>query len=149
MSTQEKRLYQDINVKSNKKPDYGIGSKTYKGFSTTDPDQNGFNLYDFSLIKQDIINHFHIRQGELLSNPTFGTIIWDVLHEPMTEQLKQIIIDNVTEIINYDPRINVNSVTVDEYESGLQIEAEILFLTYNIVENMRLTFDQNNGFHNT
>ena len=57
MSTQEKRLYQDINIKSNKKPDYGIGSKTYKGFSTTDPDQNGFNLYDFSLIKQDIINH--------------------------------------------------------------------------------------------
>ena len=149
MSTQEKRLYQDINIKSNKKPDYGIGSKTYKGFSTTDPDQNGFNLYDFSLIKQDIINHFHIRQGELLSNPNFGTIIWDVLHEPMTEQLKQIIIDNVTEIINYDPRINVNSVTVDEYESGLQIEAEVLFLTYNIVESMRLTFDQNNGFLNT
>ena len=149
MSTQEKRLYQDINVKSNKKPDYGIGSKTYKGFSTVDPDQNGFNLYDFSLIKQDIINHFHIRQGELLANPNFGTIIWDVLYEPMTEQLKQIIIDNVTEIINYDPRINVNSVTVDEYESGLQIEAEVLFLTYNIVENMRLTFDQNNGFLNT
>ena len=117
-------------TKSNKKPDYGIGSKTYKGFSTTDPDQNGFNLYDFSLIKQDIINHFHIRQGELLSNPNFGTIIWDVLHEPMTEQLKQIIIDNVTEIINYDPRINVNSVTVDEYESGLQIEAEVLNTTY-------------------
>lgn len=149
MSTQEKRLYQDVQVKSNKRPDYGVGSKTYKGFSTVDPDQTGFNLYDFNLIKQDIINHFHIRQGELLSNPTFGTIIWDVLYEPLTEQLKQIIIDNVTEIINYDPRISVRSVTVDQYESGLQIEAEILFLTYNIVESMRLTFDQNNGFLNT
>jgi phage baseplate assembly protein W len=149
MSTQEKRLYQDVQVKSNKRPDYGIGSKTYKGFSTVNPDQTGFNLYDFNLIKQDIINHFHIRQGELLSNPTFGTIIWDVLYEPLTEQLKQIIIDNVTEIINYDPRISVRSVTVDQYESGLQIEAEILFLTYNIVESMRLTFDQNNGFLNT
>jgi phage baseplate assembly protein W len=149
MSTQEKRLYQDVQVKSNKRPDYGVGSKTYKGFSTVNPDQTGFNLYDFNLIKQDIINHFHIRQGELLSNPTFGTIIWDVLYEPLTEQLKQIIIDNVTEIINYDPRISVRSVTVDQYESGLQIEAEILFLTYNIVESMRLTFDQNNGFLNT
>jgi len=46
MSTQEKAIYQDINVKSNIKPDYGIGSKTYKGFSTVDPDQSGFNLYD-------------------------------------------------------------------------------------------------------
>ena len=121
------------------------GSKTYKGFSTVDPDQTGFQLYDFQIIKQDIINHFHIRQGELLSNPDFGTIIWDILYEPMTERLKQIIVENVTEIVNYDPRVNARSVTVDQYETGIQIEAELVFLPYNIVEQMRFTFDQNNG----
>ena len=146
MSTEEKRLYQEITVKGNIKPDYGIGSKTYKGFSTVDSDQVGFNLYDFQIIKQDIINHFHIRQGENLSNPDFGTIIWDVLYEPLTERLKQIIVDNVTTIVNYDPRVNAVNVTVDQYESGLQIEAELVFLPYNIVEQMRFTFDQNNGF---
>jgi phage baseplate assembly protein W len=145
MSTEEKRLYQDIQVKSSVKPDYGIGSKTYKGFSTVDPEKTGFKLYDFQIIKQDIINHFHIRQGELLSNPDFGTIIWDILYEPMTERLKQIIVDNVTQIVNYDPRVNARSVTVDQYENGIQIEAEIVFLPYNIVEQMRFTFDQNNG----
>ena len=119
---------------------YGIGSKTYKGFSTVDPDQIGFQLYDFQIIKQDIINHFHIRQGELLSNPDFGTIIWDILYEPMTERLKQIIVENVTEIVNYDPRVNARSVTVDQYENGIQIEAELVFLPYNIVEQMRFYF---------
>tara|TARA_R110000851_G_scaffold87922_6_gene191704 strand:+ start:1780 stop:2229 length:450 start_codon:yes stop_codon:yes gene_type:complete len=146
MSTLEKKLYKEITVKGTTRPDYGIGEKTYKGFSTVNPDNNGFKLYDLTLVKQDIINNFHIRQGELLSNPNFGTIIWDILYEPLTENLKQVIAENVTTIINYDPRVSVSSITVDQYESGLQIDATIVFLPYNIAENMRLTFDQNNGF---
>ena len=146
MSTLEKKLYKDINVKGAVRPDYGIGTKTYKGFSTVDPDQTGFNLYDLQLVKQDIINHFHIRQGELLSNPEFGTIIWDILYEPLTERLKDVIVENVSTIINYDPRVNVVDVVVDQYESGIQIEATLMFLPYNISEQMRFTFDQNNGF---
>jgi phage baseplate assembly protein W len=146
MSTLEKKLYKEITVKGNTRPDYGIGEKTYKGFSTVNPDNIGFQLYDLQIVKQDIINHFHIRQGELLSNPNFGTIIWDILYEPLTESLKQIIAENVTTIINYDPRVSVTDITIDQYESGLQIETTLLFLPYNIAENMRLTFDQNNGF---
>lgn len=146
MSTLEKKLYKEITVKGNTRPDYGIGEKTYKGFSTVNPDSIGFQLYDLQLVKQDIINHFHIRQGELLSNPSFGTIIWDILYEPLTESLKQIIAENVTKIVNYDPRVSVTSITIDQYESGLQIDTTLLFLPYNISENMRLSFDQNNGF---
>ena len=146
MSTLEKKLYKEITVNGNTRPDYGIGEKTYNGFSTVDPDSTGFKLYDIQLVKQDIINHFHIRQGELLSNPSFGTIIWDILYEPLTETLKEIIANNVTSIVNYDPRVNVTEITVDQYESGLQIDTTLVFLPYNIAESMRLTFDQNNGF---
>ena len=145
MSTIEKKLYKEITVKSNKRPDYGVGEKTYRGFSTVNPDGIGYQLYDIQIIKQDIINHFHIRQGELLSNPNFGTIIWDILYEPLTERLKEVIAENVTTIINYDPRVSVVSVTIDQYESGIQIDATLSFLPYNISENMKLTFDQNNG----
>jgi len=145
MSTLEKKLYKEITVKSNKRPDYGVGEKTYRGFSTVNPDGIGYQLYDIQIIKQDIINHFHIRQGELLSNPNFGTIIWDILYEPLTERLKEVIAENVTTIINYDPRVSVVSVSIDQYESGIQIDSTLSFLPYNISENMRLTFDQNNG----
>ena len=145
MSTIEKKLYKEITVKSNKRPDYGVGEKTYRGFSTVNPDGIGYQLYDIQIIKQDIINHFHIRQGELLSNPNFGTIIWDILYEPLTERLKEVIAENVTTIINYDPRVSVVSVSIDQYESGIQIDATLSFLPYNISENMKLTFDQNNG----
>lgn len=146
MSTIEKKLYKEITVKGSKAVDYGVSSKTYRGFSTVSPAATSHVLYDIELIKQDIINNFHIRQGELLSNPEFGTIIWDVIFDPLTEQLKDAITKNVTQIVNSDPRVAVNSVTVDQYESGIQIEASLVFLPYNIAEQMRLRFDENNGF---
>jgi phage baseplate assembly protein W len=146
MSTLEKKLYKEITVRPNVKADYGISSRTYRGFSTVNPDATSFVLYDIELIKQDIINNFHIRQGELLSNPEFGTIIWDVLFEPLTDQLKNAIIENVTQIVNSDPRVNVDSVIVDQFESGILIDATLVYLPYNIAESMRLTFDENNGF---
>jgi phage baseplate assembly protein W len=121
------------------------GSKTYKGFSSVSGDSNSYSLYDLALIKQDIINHFHIRQGERLENPTFGTIIWDVLFEPLTEDIKQLIVKNVEQIINYDPRVNANSVIVTTYESGLQIECTLTYLPYNIQESLQFKFDQANG----
>ena len=145
MSTQEKKLYKEIEIKSNKRPSTPVESRAYKGISTVNNDSNSFNLYDIALIKQDIINHFHIRVGEKLENPSFGTIIWDVLFEPMTDSLKQAIANNVTDIINYDPRVQVEQVTVDTYESGILIECTLTYLPYNISESMRMKFDEDNA----
>lgn len=58
--------------------DSNRGAFTYKGFNSKNK-QNGFKLYDIDLVKQDIINHFYIRKGEKLENPSFGTIIWDMI----------------------------------------------------------------------
>lgn len=144
MATNDKPLYKNITVGaiSEQTP---VTSKQYRGISTVDPDRGSFKLYDISLIKQDIINHFHIRQGEKLENPTFGTIIWDILFEPLTDSLRDAIIQNVTEIVNYDPRVNVDSVVVDAFESGIQIDCSLTYLPYNISETMRLRFDQSSG----
>ena len=145
MATNDKPLYKNITVRAANDDDTPVTSKKYRGISTVNPNTGSFNLYDISLIKQDIVNHFHIRQGEKLENPTFGTIIWDILFEPLTDDLKDAIIQNVTEIINYDPRVSVDSVTVDSYESGIQIDCSLTYLTYSISETMRLKFDQSAG----
>lgn len=147
MSTREKKLFKEIIVKGNqKKKTYGPGAKAYRGISTVNPESTNPVLYDIALIKQDIINHFHIRQGEKLSDPEFGTIIWDVLFEPLTDSMRDLIVQNVTRIVSSDPRVQVNNVTVDQYESGISIDCSLIYLTYNISESMRLAFDENAGF---
>jgi phage baseplate assembly protein W len=138
------RLYDKIVLKPGMRSD-NVTPKMYKGFSTVNADTENFALYDFQLIQQDLLNHFHTRQGERLMNPQYGTVIWDLLFEPLTEDVKNVITDNVNSIINYDPRIQASQVTVVAYETGLQIECILTYLPYNISQTMQLRFDQANG----
>ncbi len=112
----------------------------YKGFSTLVPNKK-FRLTDMQLIKQDIINHFNIRKGEKLMNPNFGTIIWNVLHEPFTEELKSVITEDVKAIAKYDPRVAFENIVVTEYEQGLQIVISLRYLQTNESSTMSLQFD--------
>lgn len=143
MSDLEKNLYKRVSVKPSSRQER-VG-RAYRGFSTVSTEAKNYSLYDFELIKQDLINHFHIRQGEKLSNPEFGTIIWDLLYEPFTPDVKDAIVDNVTEIINFDPRLSVKSINVDAYEQGINVECSVTFLPYDISESLRFQFDQKNG----
>jgi phage baseplate assembly protein W len=118
--------------------------RTYKGFSSVSTETNNGALYDLALIKQDLINHFHIRKGEKLENPEFGTIIWDMLFEPMTEQVKELIVNDVSTIVNSDPRIKNISTIVTQVEQGIQIELTLLYVPYNIQESMQFAFDSKN-----
>lgn len=143
----EKPLYKEILVKSNqKRRQYYPGNKVYKGVSTVNPDNTSPVLYDLSIIKQDLLNHFYIRRGEKLSDPEFGCILWELLFEPLTEQVRADIIENVNLIIDSEPRVSADKILIDEYEHGIALYCELTYLPYNISETMRINFDKNAGF---
>lgn len=119
------------------------GSFAYKGFSSSESSRN-YKLYDIDLVKQDLINHFYIRKGEKLENPEFGTIIWDMIFEQFTEDVKNMIAQDVEDIINYDPRIAVNEVQIDSTDQGIRIQADVTYIPFNINERMTFDFDKTN-----
>tara|TARA_A100001011_G_scaffold395761_1_gene491719 strand:+ start:1623 stop:2033 length:411 start_codon:yes stop_codon:yes gene_type:complete len=125
-----------------KQTTYNKGSSTFKGFSSRAENTN-YKLYDFALIRQDLINRLSIRKGERIENPEFGTIIYDVLFEPLTEQLKQAIADDVTANLNADPRLETEDIRVTEFEQGIAVEATIRYVPYNVVEKLTFSFDEN------
>jgi len=112
----------------------------YKGFSTINRYKK-FRLTDVELVKQDLINHFQIRKGEKLMQPNFGTIIWNMLFEPMTESVRQTIIDDVKSVVSYDPRTNLQNITINELEHGIQIIVELLYIPTDQVTSLALQFD--------
>ena len=114
---------------------------TYKGFSTYNRVRK-FNLTDFELIKQDVFNHFSIKKGEKLMNPKFGSIVWDLIFEPLTEQIKELISQDIKTIIDYDPRVSAEKVVVTEYNQGFQIEIDLKYVLTNQVQTMILRFDR-------
>jgi phage baseplate assembly protein W len=126
-----------------------VRPQMYRGFSTVNTSTQNFTLYDFELIKQDIMNSFYVRQGERLMNPNYGTVIWDLLFEPMTPEVQNLIIRNVNQIFNADPRVTVTNLVVTPYDKGIQIACTLTYLIYNIQQNLQLQFDQANGLATT
>lgn len=113
----------------------------FKGFNTVGNDFGNYVLTDFELVKRDLLNHFSIRKGEKLENPEFGTIIWDMIFDPLDATSRQAISDDVEKIARSDPRIEILSVTVSDFEHGIQLEMDLRLVPLNQVEKLELTFD--------
>ena len=120
-------------------------SQVYRGVSTVDPTSKNFAIYDIDLIKQDLLNHFSIRKGEKIYNPNFGSIIWDLIHEPLTAKTTELLEQDVMSVLRSDPRILVDNVAIYEQEYGIQIVIEVNFKDFNQLETMVYNFDKANG----
>ena len=46
---------------------------------------------------------------------------------------------------NYDPRVTIDQVEVNEYEHGVQVTMGLIYIGYGISEQLNLLFDQNQG----
>jgi phage baseplate assembly protein W len=113
----------------------------YKGFSTINQNKK-FRLTDVELIKRDLLNHFAIRKGEKLMNSEFGSIIWNLLFEPLTADVKALIVDDIQRIVGYDPRVVVDNVLVDQFDLGLQIQVQLTVLPDNYTDVLSLQFNR-------
>jgi phage baseplate assembly protein W len=142
------KLYNQQSVATNKATTVQTSSSfRYKGFSSNEI-KNNFKLYDIDLVKRDLMNHFYIRKGEKLENPNFGTIIWDMLFENFTSEVRRLITEDVEQIINYDPRVKVNALTIDSTDQGIRIQADVVYLPFNVNERMTFDFDKTNNIVN-
>jgi phage baseplate assembly protein W len=120
-------------------------SQFYKGFSTADSTRLSSKIYDFDLIQQDIINIFQTRRGERVMDPQFGTMIWEMIYEPFTNDVKQRISDDITNILNYDPRVAPTRVNISEAEYGLLLEATLYYKQLDLTQDMKLGFNKDSG----
>jgi len=120
-------------------------SQFYKGYSSVSSTSTNTELYDFDLIKQNILNHFNTRKGERLMNPTFGSAIWDLLMEPITDQVRRDISADISEICSYDPRVTPTQIDITEFENGYILELTLTLVDTDQSSSMQLTFDQSIG----
>jgi phage baseplate assembly protein W len=116
----------------------------YKGFSTYNRSKR-FTVTDFDLIKQDIFNAFNLRRGEKLMNPGMGSIVWDLMFEPLDDNLKLTLIEEAQRIVAQDPRVLLESVGVETYDHGIMLVMTINMLTENLADQMIISFNKDTG----
>ena len=78
-------------------------------------------------------------------NPEFGTIIWSVIFDPLTEQLKEAVVQDVTRILNYDPRVVPVSINLIEQPYGLLLESTLSYVGTDQTQVLTLSFDKELG----
>lgn len=117
-------------------------TRLFVGFSSVDSNIKGTQYTDLELIKRDLINHFYTRKGERLMRPAFGSIIWDMIFEPMTVDNVSLIVDDSTNIVQMDGRVVLQSINLVEYEHGLQLQMNLYYDPLDIVEAFSLDFDR-------
>jgi phage baseplate assembly protein W len=120
-------------------------SQFYKGFSTIDETTTNVKLYDYELVKQDLLNQFNTRKGERVMNPEFGSIIWDLIYEPLTPDVKQQISSDIDRILASDPRLTPTLVNIIQQDYGFYLEITLVYTGTDYSDSMILNFDKRIG----
>lgn len=116
----------------------------YNGFSTL-INAKKYKVTDYALARQDLINYFNIRKGEKLMQPNFGTIIWDMLFEPLNESTQNTITNDIRRIVGYDPRLRVNQVNVIQAANGIEVQVSLTYVPANQADTLLLNFNKSNA----
>lgn len=117
-------------------------ARQFVGFSTSAVNSSGWTLYDVELIKRDLQNEFGTRLGERVMLPQYGTIIWDLLFEPLTGDIQESILEDAKRIVKNDPRVLWKSARLFQFQNGLRIDIELDFVPFNTVSMLSVEFDR-------
>jgi phage baseplate assembly protein W len=117
----------------------------YRGFSTQFHLNNptfGFQITDAEVIKQDLLNHIYTIPGERVMLPNFGTRIPLMAFEPLDQLTLSIVEEDLRRVINYDPRVELVSISVQALPNNNAIIAfvDIRYLNLGIQETLKLEF---------
>jgi phage baseplate assembly protein W len=114
----------------------------YKGFSTVYNQGNKkYSLTSYDLIKQDLLNALNTRKGSRVMNPNEGTIIWDIVFEPLTEETQQALVQDITNIVAKDPRLSVSNIDINAINNSVYLTLDLVYVSDNVADTMRIRFD--------
>jgi len=120
----------------------------YRGFSSFEFENTGsFKINDIELIKLDLLNHIFTRRGERVMMPTFGTIIPDLVFEPLDEETLDQLESELRLVFDYDPRVELLDlvVTPNIDSNAVTAAARLLCIELDTVELMNLNIEFETG----
>lgn len=112
----------------------------FKGYSTIDVRFGSVVLQDSELAKRDLLNHFYTRKGERLGEPEFGSILPDLVFEPLDDFTVGLVEDDVREIVLNDPRWILNDMDVQTENHSITCVVNLTYKKTSTPEELYLKF---------
>ncbi len=116
----------------------------YRGFSSFEfQSRKSFKLRDVELVKLDLLNHIFTKRGERPMMPNFGTIIPELVFEPLTNELVDLITEEIVRVIDFDPRVELLDIEAQPNfdTSTVVVSAQTFYVELNLVDNLELNIE--------
>ena len=118
------------------------GKIYYRGFSSSQYEQFGkdFSITNVDVIKRDIYTEIMTEIGTRVKMPNFGTRIPTLTFEPNDLITINVIKEDITKVINNDPRVKLLNMEVVSLPSNNAILAfvDLLYIEMNIKDTIRI-----------
>lgn len=117
----------------------------YSGFSTSNylTTKQGFTLVNLAVVKQDLLNQIFTRKGSRLKMPNFGTLIPDLIFEPMDDSTLSTIQSELNTVFTYDPRVELLSMNIIPLEelNTVVASAVLQYIELNMTDRFDLSIE--------
>lgn len=101
--------------------------------------RKGLQVTQEDVIWNDIWNHLMTLPGERPKQPDFGSYFRYYLFEPNTQRLQTLIQNEIERIVDQDPRIEINDITVTPNDNNVTVSLDITLIMTN--QRKLLNFD--------
>ena len=117
---------------------------TFQGFSTKTDQFFPARHYDIDRAKQDLLNEIYTRKGERVMEPQFGSIVWELLFDPMSEQAHEDIKADMVKIVGRDPRWELENVQSNQATdlNSITVQLDLMYVPTTTPTQLLAVFDQ-------
>ncbi len=112
----------------------------FKGYSSKTSVRK---LKDMDLAKQDLTNHFNTKKGERLMEPSYGSLVWDLMFEPYDDTVEDAVKEDCIDIVSQDPRWNLREVVTYSNQNAISIQMRLKYTPTDQEDILSINFDRN------
>lgn len=75
-------------------------------------------LTDKDIVKHDLLMEIYTHKGDCDWNPNLGTTIQDQIFQLKTDEVKNVIIDELKQVVDNSPFLSLQDITTEDIEKG-------------------------------
>jgi phage baseplate assembly protein W len=114
----------------------------FKGFTTVDRRHAPFVLTNEALVKRDLLNEFYTRRGERVMRPNFGSVIWDLLMNPLDQFTQSEIREDIERIVGRDPRVRLLGIDLFVLDHAVRAEVALEYVKLSTADVLVVEFER-------
>jgi phage baseplate assembly protein W len=114
----------------------------FLGFSTKNKNAINHQLTGKDLVIEDLMNQIMTRKGERIMLPNYGSIIHDLVFEPMNEDTKTLVQEDLTSIISSEVRAELINIEVSDSDHYISARILINILPENEVAELKIDLER-------